>query len=283
MTILVVIICIILIGVVLQAIELRKFTITSYRITSSYVTHPVRLAVLSDLHAKLFGKDNHPLYEAVEAIKPDAILLTGDMITAKKTQKYDEVFEFLNSLTTIAPVYYELGNHEQRVMDEESKHYEAFCRYMEKVKASDIIVLDNEFSRLNEEVDLIGLTLPPECFDKKIDCELEVEYFEKNFPEYEEEGFCILMAHSPKYMETYLKWPCDLILSGHNHGGLVRIPGGSSILSPEFKLFPTYDGGHYKVNDKDVIVSKGLGTHTFHIRIFNRAEVLAVEIKPEKH
>ncbi|MCR5666992.1 MAG: metallophosphoesterase [Eubacterium sp.] len=283
MTVLVAIVCLVLIAIVLQAIELMKFRITGYEVCSALVTQPLRLAVLSDLHGKVFGHDNQALYEAIRSIEPDAILLTGDMITAKKTKQYNAVYRFLVSLTEIAPVYYELGNHEQRVMEEESKYYEAFSKYLEQIQNSEITVLDNEYAKINDEVEVIGLTVPNECFEKHMDYDLEDSFFDEKFPEFEEEGFTIMMAHSPKFMETYLKWPPDLVLSGHNHGGLVRIPGGPSIISPEFKFFPQYDGGHYQKDDKNIIVSKGLGTHTFHIRIFNRAELLAVSIVPEKH
>jgi hypothetical protein len=94
-----------------------------------------------------------------------------------------------------------------------------------------------------------------------------------------------MLAHNPSYSSQYAAWGSDLTFCGHNHGGLVRIPGIGSVFSPQFEWFPKYDRGLYEFehsgSKKYVIVSGGLGTHTFHIRIFNRAELLAVTVMPE--
>ena len=73
-------------------------------------------------------------------------------------------------------------------------------------------------------------------------------------------------------------WGADISVCGHTHGVLVRIPGFGSVISPQLTPFPKYDGGFYQVNGKNICVSKGLGTHTFHIRIFDRAEVVMLKI-----
>ena len=91
--------------------------------------------------------------------------------------------------------------------------------------------------------------------------------------------FQILLAHNPVYMDTYKKWGADLVLSGHLHGGVVRIPGFRGVITPQFRLFPKYSGEFRSEDDTAIIVSKGLGTHTFHIRFLNPAEVVVVHIK----
>ena len=93
--------------------------------------------------------------------------------------------------------------------------------------------------------------------------------------------FQILLAHNPAYAREYIRWGADVTFCGHNHGGLIRIPGIGSVISPQFTWFPKYDAGDFKQEGNHVIVSRGMGTHTFHIRIFNRAELLSVTLLPE--
>ena len=89
----------------------------------------------------------------------------------------------------------------------------------------------------------------------------------------------ILMAHNPVYMETYKKWGADLVLCGHLHGGIVRIPGIGGVISPQFRLFPRHSGELTKEGKQTMVVSKGLGTHTIKIRFLNMAEVIVLHIQ----
>ena len=84
------------------------------------------------------------------------------------------------------------------------------------------------------------------------------------------------MAHNPAYMDAYLEWGADMILSGHLHGGLVRVPVLGGIVTPQGFLFPKYSGEMTKVGDQTVIVSRGLGTHTLNIRFFNTPELVCI-------
>ena len=92
--------------------------------------------------------------------------------------------------------------------------------------------------------------------------------------------FQILLAHNPAYASAYAAWGADVAFCGHNHGGLIRIPGLGSLISPQFTWFPKYDAGMFQLGNTAIVVSRGLGTHTFHIRIFNRAELLSVKFVP---
>ena len=99
----------------------------------------------------------------------------------------------------------------------------------------------------------------------------------------ESDAYRILMVHQPDFAPVYLDWGADLVLSGHLHGGIVRIPGIGAVMSPQLRLFPKYSGGDYKeAGEKRVIVSKGLGTHTINLRLFNPAEMIAIRLKGEK-
>ena len=91
--------------------------------------------------------------------------------------------------------------------------------------------------------------------------------------------YCILLAHNPAYMDAYKAWGADLILSGHLHGGIVRIPFLGGVISPQAFLFPKYSGELTTEGEQAVIVSRGLGTHTIHLRLFNTPELVSVTLK----
>ena len=93
--------------------------------------------------------------------------------------------------------------------------------------------------------------------------------------------YCILLAHNPAYMDAYKSWGADLILSGHLHGGIVRIPGLGGLITPQAFLFPRYSGELTQEEDQSVIVSRGLGTHTIHLRLFNTPELVSVSLRPQ--
>ena len=91
----------------------------------------------------------------------------------------------------------------------------------------------------------------------------------------------LLFVHQPSYAEDYLMLEPDAVFSGHSHGGLVRIPGIGGLVSTELTLFPKYDGGTYYIGENKkttLVVSQGLGTHHFHIRVLDPAQLIYVEI-----
>lgn len=90
------------------------------------------------------------------------------------------------------------------------------------------------------------------------------------------EGFTILLAHNPDYFSAYAKWGADITVSGHIHGGIIRI-GKKGLLHPERKFFPKYSAGIYKLDDKALAVTAGLGK----FRLFNASEVMLVTLKNE--
>ena len=94
-----------------------------------------------------------------------------------------------------------------------------------------------------------------------------------------EKEYNILLAHNPLYFEEYSKQNIDLILSGHVHGGMVRLPFIGAILSPERKFFPKYSSGVYELNNKKLVVSRGLGHSRPGIRLFNKREIISITLK----
>ena len=128
---------------------------------------------------------------------------------------------------------------------------------------------------------LYGMELPFGCYKKgwKV-CPLTTGEMEERIGSAETDAYCILMAHHPLYAETYWKWGADLVLSGHLHGGIARLPLLGGVISPQFRLFPRYSGDCYEKDGKYIVVSKGLGTHTINFRFWNPAELVVLDIIP---
>ena len=110
---------------------------------------------------------------------------------------------------------------------------------------------------------------------------MDPEYLPGILGQPSEEYFNILIAHDPDYFPKYADWGADLVLSGHVHGGMVRVPfWGKGVVSPNVRLFPKYDGGEFTLGKTRMLLSRGLGMHTIPIRLFNPGEVLEVDLLP---
>lgn len=283
MVIFILIILMILCYVLWQKWELTKFKVTKYRVASPKIKEQACVAVLSDLHGFSYGRENEKLLKAVENLKPQAILIPGDMLVSRDSETFETALQTLQDLVKIAPVYYSYGNHESRLREPEKINHPPFVEYMDKVKASGVTVMETESREIllgQNRVQLSALELELDYYEKGRIAPLEQNYLNHRLPAQKKELFQILLAHNPAYAEDYIHWGADVTFCGHNHGGLIRIPGIGSIISPQFTWFPKYDVGQFQAEGKSVIVSRGLGTHTFHIRIFNRAELLSVTFLP---
>ena len=280
MMILWILLCVLLLGVIWQYIELKKFKVTEYRFSSAKLHADRRFAVLADLHGFTYGRKNEKLIRELCAFHPEAILIAGDMIVSGHEDSYKKAYNLLCEITKIAPVYYGLGNHESRESGSCDKAVKkTFAEYMRRGKKLGVRFLRNETELLElgeDEIAVSGLELDLRYYEKRKEIPMEKNYLKNTMGEADHKRFQILLAHNPAYSEEYAAWGADLTLCGHNHGGLIRLPGRGSLISPQLTFFPKYDGGQYEIAGKQVIVSRGLGTHTFHIRIFNRAELVLV-------
>ena len=276
-------IIILLIGCIVlwQHLELKKFQITSYEYRTKKITQSVKFAVVADLHAHVYGRDNDILIQKIKEQKPDIILVPGDMIVSRYPETYETAYQTFEKLTEIAPVYFSNGNHESRVSKVPVMQTEAFLEYENRVRKLGVHILNNA----SEEVILhggkfciSGLESPLECYGKGSYEPLPEHFIRDVLGDAKQDSVQILMAHNPMFAKEYAEWGADVSVCGHTHGGLVRIPGIGSVISPQFELFPKYDAGEFNFGDRKVYVSTGLGTHTFHIRVFDRAEVLMIRI-----
>lgn len=268
--------------------EVHTFVVTHYCITTGKLAEKsgiLRVAVLSDLHNCTYGKKNEKLLEAIKNERPDFILVAGDMLVGKKGASFAVAEAFMREAVRIAPVFYGNGNHEQRMKEEPEYYGDAYERYKHILLESGVTLLENGsgwYKWKDEKIRMTGFEISPSYYKKFSRKKLTLSEMEGEIGEADRLSFQILLAHNPMYGETYEKWGADLTVSGHLHGGIVRCPFLGGVITPQAKLFPKYYGGNYQIGEMALIVSRGLGTHTFPIRLFNTPELVMIEIKGTK-
>lgn len=268
---------------------MAKFKLTHYQITSdklSKLEKERKILFLTDLHNNCYGTDNEQLLKAMVAQKPDAILIGGDMPVGKAGHSMDVARKLIIKMVDICSVYYANGNHEQRMKAYPDVYGTDIVGYQEELTNCGVIFLENSCAKLkldNCEMQIYGLDIPMKYYKKFKKLHFPLEEMKTCLQQTDSEHFQILLAHNPLYVDTYLKWGADLILCGHLHGGVARVPGIGGVITPQFHLFPKYSGEHTIEGDASVVVSKGLGTHTIPFRIMNPAELVVLHLNPKKN
>lgn len=266
--------------------ELGEFQTVHYEIASEKLSEKEeKIVFVSDLHNHRYGTKNEELLEAIREEKPAYILVGGDMLVSNNKHGYLPALETMKELAKICPVYCANGNHEQRIKEWIEKFQMSYAAYHRILQEAGIHFLENDSQVLDlngTKICVTGLEIPIACYKRGQKVRLSQEDMVELVGECKEECYEILLAHNPSYMKTYLQWGADLILSGHLHGGIVRLPVLGGVIAPNFRIFPKYSGGHYKEQGQEVVVSKGLGTHTINIRLWNPAELVVLHMKQKR-
>ena len=265
--------------------EIVSFKVTHYDIQSdkfNKLTHEKKIVFLTDLHNNSYGKNNKKLLNAVKSQNPDLILIGGDMLVGKPEVSTKVAEDFVTKLIGICSVYYANGNHEQRMKIYPENFGTKYQEYKTSVEQSGVQFLENEHIDLMFDacpIQIHGLEIPREGYKKFRKTKVSLEQIEERIGKADSSKYQILLAHNPIYADTYLEWGADLVLSGHLHGGIVRLPGLGGIITPQFRLFPKYSGELTVKDGKSVVVSKGIGTHTIKIRFLNPAEIVVLHLQ----
>lgn len=263
--------------------ELRDFRVTKYRICSQKlngIKREKKIIFLSDLHNRMYGEENERLLESIRNQHPDLILIGGDMLVRKDGNSYDKTVHFLAKLPGICPVYCANGNHEQKLKELPDKYEQSYEEYKKALTASGIHMLENasETVKLDEvPVKLSGLEIPLGAYARFGKKELSLKEITDRIGEHGDD-YQILLAHHPGYMKEYLAYGADLILGGHYHGCVVQFPWIGGVISTNFTLFPKYSGGIYQEGEQTAVVSRGLGTHSVPLRLWNWPELIVLEL-----
>lgn len=262
--------------------DCSRFVTTEYEIVSEKIAKPCKFVLLSDLHNKTYGHDNERLISRIEEISPDAVLVAGDMLTAVRGQPYDNALTLMKLLASRYPVYYGMGNHEYRLELYPDQYGDMYDKYMSGLRAAGIEPLINQNTYLpSYNIAVCGSLIDRVYYRRFRKHPMPPDYLAKILGEPRADACQILIAHNPLYFEEYAAWGADVVVSGHVHGGIMRLPLLGGVLSPNLSLFPKYDGGRFKQGRSTMILSRGLGTHTIPLRIFNPAELIVVELKKD--
>ena len=223
-----------------------------------------RIVQISDLHNAEFGKENKKLLETIRSCSPDIIVITGDLVDSNHTN-VERAVAFVKAAVKIAPVYYVTGNHEYWLDPSENE------QMMQGILAAGAYDLDDEavcIEKGDSSFMLIGLD----------DQHLSDETL-KNLLQEQKNELSIVLAHEPQYLQNYANAGADLVLTGHAHGGQIRLPFVGGIVAPDQGFLPEYTSGKYNRADTEMIVSRGLGNSIIPVRLFNYPEVVCVELR----
>ena len=276
-----IVIALILFFFIVNICDMNRFVVREYTFTSEKVTKAVTFAFLSDLHDKKYGKDNYKLLKAIDAVKPDVVLVGGDMIVARPERPNFNAKAFMKELAKKYTVYHGMGNHEYRSDLYREDYGEMYDEYSKPLMEQGVKFLRNEAVVLEDyNVEIRGVEIDRKYYKRFTVRQMDDSYMEEILGVNGGSHYEILLAHNPDYFKQYAFYGADLTLAGHVHGGIVRMPFMGGIASPAVRFFPKYNGGLYRQGKANMIVSCGLGTHTLPMRIFNPAELAVIRIKP---
>jgi len=238
-----------------------------------------RIVLLADKHGTVHCENNSRLIEAIRDANPDIIAFAGDLIDRFQPgnpveQQFVTAEHFVGELVHIAPVYFVTGNHEW-----DSGMVRPF---LEMLTASGVNVLQNRYVLLNppgqpdasETIILAGIEDPGGPADM-----IRPDEFLGRIYENHDNPFVVVMYHRNNLLPLVSEFGADLLLSGHAHGGMVRLPFTDGLVGPQYELFPTYTSCLYTEGDSKMIVSRGIGNHFGWTRFNNNPQVVVVELR----
>ena len=272
----------------------KTFVETFYHVQSAKVDHPVRFALLSDLHSQEYGTDNSVLVERIRALSPDVIICAGDMIN-DTGDNIKSIIPLMTQLVEIAPTYYSFGNNENELVflhdmelqylniaygatTDDKERFELHCydpALIDELENIGVTVLINTLASLEirgNAIEIMGVNTTLQSF---------WDYSGQNSWLFtpESDVLKILVAHRPELFLEYLEGTdIDLGMSGHTHGGLIQLPYLGGLYAHDQGLFPELDKGDFSERDPELIISGGLGNHGVIPRINNPPELVLIDI-----
>lgn len=245
-------------------LEISRYEVKSQKLPESF--DGFKIVQLSDLHGAEFGEDGMELVEKVKELEPDMIVLTGDFVTDEGDLAAVE--KLAARLTELCPVYFISGNHEFGSG--------LAVKVRNILERAGVKYLSNEYLTISRGEDgiLLGGVEDPLAYADMLSPDELAQKMNDAAPD----AFKILLGHRNYWMTEYPELPVDLIFCGHAHGGLIRIPGVGGLIGTDRRLFPDFDAGEYNNGRYTLIVSRGLGNSVSIPRIFNRPEIVCVEL-----
>ncbi|MCD8248444.1 MAG: metallophosphoesterase, partial [Lachnospiraceae bacterium] len=244
---------------------------------------PLRIALLADLHDRLWGVEQCDLLEVIDHLECDLVLCAGDMLLGEKAAQTEHALCLFRELARRkTPVICANGNHESRMRLWKDVYGDQYEQYTKKLQELGVCVLVDETREISwggNRILIHGYELPLDYYRKFGQPHYGPEELTRVFGPAQKDACHILLAHNPVFFEAYASWGADLTLSGHLHGGIIRLPRLGGFISPQARLFPKYSRGLYSLNGKYMVVSAGLGEHTVPIRINNPHQLFSITVR----
>lgn len=254
-----------------RTVGLTPVEVTSPRLPESFSGFTI--AQVSDLHNAELGKENSRLLKQLRRAQPDVIAITGDLIDSRHT-KVEPALQFVENARKIAPVLYIPGNHESRVVE-----YRELRKGLEKLG---IPVLHNRqmfWTKGGETIRFVGMADPDfrvNGGDSRSREDIAAGQL-GGFPK--DRHFTVLLSHRPELFPVYAAFGADLTLSGHAHGGQIRLPAIGGLFAPGQGILPAYTDGLYRMGQAQMVVSRGIGPSKFPLRVRNRPEIKVITLQ----
>ncbi|MGE5493887.1 MAG: metallophosphoesterase [Burkholderiales bacterium] len=236
-----------------------------------------KIAHISDLHNHDFGGRQSRLIRLVKKERPDIITVTGDLIDRRRTD-IKTAMDFIRGAVNLAPVYFVTGNHEIK----SRRCKELFAQ----LKEAGVNMLDAKSVAINQEGGCIRLFGLPdisyygyETAAEKEKAKLRLQSALKDLTAGHESSLNILLTHRPELIRLFSGCGIDIVLSGHAHGGQMRLPFLGGLYAPGQGVLPKYTSGMYHKYGMALVVSRGLGNSLFPLRIFDPPEVVMLKLK----
>ncbi len=261
--------------------EKKHFVTQQYVIpTKKFPKGEVNVVFLSDLHNNEFGARNERLVREIERIRPDAVLIGGDMMVCKGERDMEPALCLVRRLARRFPVYYANGNHEERMNEERDIYGDQYEEFKTALEEAGVCYLSDASADFGETIRVTGANLDGEYYSRRVTIPALPEgTLKKRVGAAAADRFQILLFHSPLFFEECRKWGADLTLSGHFHGGTIRIPFLGGVMTPQYHFFLPWCAGRFDREGKTMIVSRGLGTHSINIRLNDRPHLVWVTIR----
>lgn len=278
-TIVIIITVVFILGVtaagILGARENKKLVVTEYSVKNEKIPdtfNGFRIVQISDFHNPEDAEFVNRIIDEVKNCEPDIITVTGDLIDSRNT-RIDIALDFIGKIKDFAPVFFISGNHEARSIE-----LARLLNGLEELGVEYIDIGCVKIEREGKTVNLVGIA------DRDfgvadgmgtvvyLDYQMERLQFDKGL-------YTVFLAHRPEFFDLYAERGADLVLSGHAHGGQIRLPFIGGLYAPRQGFFPEYDGGVYELDGATMIVSRGIGNSAFPVRINNPPEIVVVTLE----
>lgn len=271
------IIILILLGLIYistNVIKVKKYKYNNPKLPKEF--GGLKIVHISDVHSKIFGKDNCNVINKVLEENPDVVIMSGDIID-KREENLEKFISMYKKIYEKYPTYYSIGNHERKLG---WKKYKKYLKLLQKCGVHVIINGSEKLTKNDKHIVINALkfreNMQPKVLTQKKEEEF-ISYMKKKLKDLDTNEFNILIAHDPENFKMYKKLGVDLIFSGHVHGGLIRL-GKICLLSPRRTFFPKYSYGKNTEENTTIITSAGMGKATLPIRLFNRPEIVVVTL-----